>query len=72
MDGVTDQAYRYIQKKYGRPAVVYTEFTSVEGICHKATQLLRAFLYDETQRPILAQIFATTPEYFRKTATLLC
>ena len=72
MDGVTDQPYRHIQKKYGRPDVIYTEFTSVEGVCHKAERLLRDFLYDETQRPIVAQIFGTTPDYFRQTAVLLC
>jgi tRNA-dihydrouridine synthase B len=72
MDGLTDQPFRYIQKKYGAPAVMYTEFTSVEGVCHGATQLLKDFLYDETQRPIIAQIYGTTPEYFRQTALILC
>ena len=33
MDGVSDQPFRYIQKKYGNPMVVMTEFTSVEGVC---------------------------------------
>lgn len=72
MDGVTDQPYRFIQKKYGNPAVVYTEFTSTEGVCHGAQRLLEDFLYDETQRPIVAQIYGTTPAFFRQTATLLC
>ncbi len=72
MDGVTDHTYRHIQKKYGNPALVYTEFTSVEGVCHGADRLLHDFLYDETQRPIIAQIYGTTPDYFRQTATLLC
>lgn len=72
MDGVTDQPFRHITKKCGHPDVVYTEFTSVEGVCHGATALLKDFLYDESQRPIVAQIFGTTPEYFRQTATLLC
>lgn len=72
MDGVTDHPYRYIQKKYGRPAVMYTEFTSVEGVCHGATKLLNDFLYDGTQRPIVAQIYGTTPDYFRQTAIILC
>ncbi len=43
MDGVTDQPFRYIQKKYGGPDVIYTEFTSVEGVCHGATRLLQDF-----------------------------
>lgn len=72
MDGVTDHPYRFIQKKYGNPAVMYTEFTNVEGVCHGAKRLLKDFLYDETQRPIVAQIYGTTPKYFRQTATLLC
>jgi tRNA-dihydrouridine synthase B len=72
MDDVTDHPYRHIQKKYGNPAVVYTEFTSVEGVCHGAERLLKDFHYDETQRPIVAQVYGTTPEFFRETATLLC
>ena len=72
MDGVSDHPFRQIQKKYGNPAVVYTEFASVEGICRGAVQLLKDFLYDETQRPIIGQIYGTTPKFFRQTAVLLC
>lgn len=72
MDGITDQAFRYIQKKYGNPDVMYTEFTNVEGVCHGATRLLKDFLYDETQHPIVAQVYGTTPSYFRQVAVLLC
>jgi tRNA-dihydrouridine synthase B len=72
MDGVTDQPFRHIVKKYGQPAVVYTEFTSVEGVCHGADRLLTDFLFDESQRPIIAQIYGTSPSYFRQTATILC
>lgn len=72
MDGVTDNAYRTIQKKYGRPDIVYTEFTSVEGLCNNAVKLMRAFDFDDSQRPIIAQIFGVTPEYFRQVAVMLC
>lgn len=72
MDGVTDQPFRHIQKKYGQPAVMYTEFTSVEGVCHGAERLLEDFLYDESQRPIVGQIYGTTPDFFRQTAIILC
>jgi tRNA-dihydrouridine synthase B len=72
MDGVTDHPFRHIQKKYGQPALIYTEFTSVEGVCHGANRLLTDFLYDETQRPAIAQIYGTTPDFFRQTATILC
>ncbi len=72
MDGVTDHPFRHITKKYGNPDITYTEFTSVEGVCHGATQLLKDFLYDETQRPIIGQIYGTTPKFFRQTAVILC
>lgn len=72
MDGVTDHPFRHIQKKYGQPAIMYTEFTSVEGVCHGAERLLTDFLYDESQRPIIGQIYGTTPDFFRQTAIVLC
>lgn len=72
MDGVTDHPLRHITKKYGQPAVIYTEFTSVEGVCHGAEQLLKDFMFDETQRPIIAQIYGTTPDFFRQCAILVC
>lgn len=72
MDGVTDVTYRTITKKYGNPDVIYTEFTSVEGVCHGATRLLTDFLYNEEERPIIAQIFGATPDNFRQTAVVLC
>jgi nifR3 family TIM-barrel protein len=72
MDGVTDHPFRHIQKKYGNPTVLYTEFTSVEGVCHGADRLLEDFLYDETQRPIVAQIYGTTPQFFKETTVILC
>ncbi len=72
MDGVTDHPFRSITKKYGQPSIIVTEFTSVEGVCHRAISLLKDFLYDETQRPIIGQIYGTTPDFFRQTAILLC
>ncbi|HEX9817319.1 MAG TPA: tRNA-dihydrouridine synthase [Patescibacteria group bacterium] len=72
MDGVTDQPYRFIQKKYGNPDVVYTEFATVEGFCRGAEKVLSDFLYDESQRPIVAQIYGTTPKFFSETSTALC
>ncbi|MEZ4674156.1 MAG: tRNA-dihydrouridine synthase [Caldilineaceae bacterium] len=72
MDGVTDQPYRHLQKKYGQPMLVYTEFTSAEGLCLSQGRLLRDLLYDETQRPIIAQIFGKRPDFFRQAAIIVC
>jgi hypothetical protein len=72
MDGITDHPFRHIQKKYGNPAIMYTEFTSVEALCHGDWQSMNHLLYDESQRPIIAQIYGRTPLYFRQIAVLLC
>jgi len=72
MDGVTDFPFRSIQKEYGQPRLIFTEFTSVEGVCHGAHKLLNDFLYDESQRPIIGQIYGITPDFFRQTSILLC
>ena len=72
MDGVTDHPYRHIQKKYGRPDVIYTELATVEGFCRGVEKVLDDFLYDEAQRPIIAQIYGTTPQFFRESAVALC
>jgi len=72
MDGVTDLPFREICQKYGRPDVLFTEFSSVEGICRQAVDLLKEFRYLPAQRPIIGQIYGTTPEFFRQSAILLC
>ena len=72
MNGITDHPFRHIQKKYGRPMLVYTEFSSVEAVRTGDRRLFKDFLYDESQRPIIAQIYGRTPENFRQTAILLC
>lgn len=72
MDGVTDQPFRHIHKKYGNPMLLYTEFTNADGLCLSNGRLLRDLLYDETQRPIIAQIFGKTPHFFYQAAIVLC
>lgn len=71
MDGVTDQPYRYIQQKYSSPDLMMTEFTSAEGVSRNALKLFRDFQYDETQRPIVAQIFGKEAHSFYVTAVIL-
>ena len=87
MDGVTDAAMRFMVKKYGSfgsaqdryPSVMFTEFTNVEGISHAirshkwslSHRLARNFKYDESQRPIVAQLFGKDPESFRIAAKLM-
>ncbi len=72
MDGVTDAPYRYITKKYGNPDVIMTEFVSVDGIIFAGERLLMDFVYDDIERPIVAQVFGNDPDFFFKSAHVIC
>ncbi|MEK7086056.1 MAG: tRNA-dihydrouridine synthase [Patescibacteria group bacterium] len=72
MDGVTDAAFRHMICKYGKPSVIITEFTNVEGLAHGNVKGLISFLYTEIERPIVAQIFGIDPESFYKATVMLC
>lgn len=71
MDGVTDAAFRYITDKYGKPDILFTEFTSVEGLARGASQLLTAFIHHKTDTPTVAQVFGATPQDFYKAAFMV-
>jgi nifR3 family TIM-barrel protein len=72
MADVTDAAFRRIIAKYGKPDVTWTEFVSVDGLCSPGREvLLRDFLYTEGERPIVAQIFGSTPDNFFTVAQLI-
>jgi nifR3 family TIM-barrel protein len=72
MADVTDAAFRRIIAKYGKPDVMWTEFVSVEGLCSPGREvLLRDFMFTAAERPIVAQIFGSTPDKFFKVAELI-
>ncbi len=72
MANVTDCAFRIIIAKYGKPDVMFTEFTSCDGLQSPGRdKLLIDLKYSEAERPIVAQIFGSKPDNFYKTA-LLC
>jgi tRNA-dihydrouridine synthase B len=72
MDGVTDAPNRTMHGLYGRPDVVLTEFTNVEGLWRGSDRIFRDFLYTPAERPVVAQIFGCRPEYFYKAAHVAC
>lgn len=72
MDGVTDAPNRTMHGLYGRPDVVLTEFTNVEGLWRGGDRIFRDFLYTPAERPAVAQIFGCRPEYFYKAAHVVC
>lgn len=71
MDGVTDAPFRYITKKYSNPDIIFTEFTHVQGLCVAGDKLLHHFIYDESERIVIAQIYGKEPEYFYHAAKIV-
>ena len=72
MDDVTDTVLRQVIARYGKPAVLFTEFTNVEGMFSKGEWLVMQRLrYTEAERPLVAQIWGTHPENFFKAAKKL-
>jgi len=72
MDGVTDHPCRHIQKNYGKPGLIYTEFVAVERLAIGDWALLKDFRYDESQRPVIAQIYGHIPALFPPMVVMLC
>ncbi len=72
MANVTDAAFRRVIAKYGKPDVIWTEFVSCDGLCSPGrAELLTDFIFDESERPIVAQVFGSKPENYYETALLI-
>lgn len=74
MADVTDAAFRRIIAKYGKPDAMWTEFVSADGLALAPEagrkKLLKDLEYSESERPIVAQFFTSSPENMRKAAEL--
>lgn len=69
--GVTDPAFRRLIAKYGKPHIMWTEFTSADGLCAPGRdRLLRGLEYAESERPIVAQLFGAKPDTMERAAAL--
>ncbi len=78
MADVTDTAFREMIATHSRmghvgggPDVMWTEFVSADGLCSGGREILKRDLeFTEGERPIVAQLFTSTPENMRKAAAL--
>ena len=72
MDDVTDVVFRRLVHELAPADVYFTEFASVEGFCSAGRQAIERRLHlHENEGPVVAQIWGTTPEYFREMAAEL-
>lgn len=69
MDGVTDFVFRQIITQIGKPNVLFTEFTSVEGLMSEGRKRVEQnLLFKENEQPLIAQIWGIKPENFYESA----
>lgn len=68
---VTDAAFRTVIAKYGKPDIMFTEFTSAEGLASKGkSKLIHQLSFSPQEHPIVAQLFGKTPDAFFEAAKL--
>jgi tRNA-dihydrouridine synthase len=77
MEDVTDAAFRALIALHASPSVprvMYTEFTSADGLMRAdeagRTKLLKKLEYGGGQRPVVAQLFTSIPEHMEAGAKL--
>lgn len=71
MADVTDQAFRRVIAKYGKPDVMWTEFVSADGLFLGGREaLMPDLVFTEAERPIVAQFFTSKPELMEKASAL--
>lgn len=72
MDDVTDYPFRKIVAACARPDVFFTEFVNTDGLCSKGRDVvMRRLKFDETEHPIVAQIWGTNPENYYRSAKII-
>lgn len=77
---VTDPAWRKLVATCGKPDVFWTEFVSADGLYHTReiaklpdadNPLMRDLAYSKEERPIVAQLFSSSPEMMAYGAKLV-
>lgn len=72
MEDVTDAAFRQMLTILPKPDVMFTEFTSADGLYSKGKDfLIQKFKFTENQRPIVAQIWGANPHNLYHSAKLV-
>lgn len=72
LEDVTDAAFRFMIAKYGKPDLMFTEFTSADALCTAGRESAMVnFRYTESERPIIAQIFGKDPKNFFNAAKII-
>lgn len=72
MEGVTDSVFRRVIVRVGKPDLMFTEFTSADGLLSKGFDYVSERLeYESEEQPLIAQIWGREPENLFKTAQVI-
>lgn len=72
LDGVTDVVFRQVITEIGKPDVLFTEFTMVQGLLSNGrSRVEENLLFTPEQQPVVAQIWGLKPEHFYTVAKQL-
>jgi len=70
MAGITDSAFRQLCKTQGAD-VVYSEMTSADGLRFKGKKTLEMLKFDQSEQPLIIQLFGKDPAKFSLAAKLV-
>ena len=69
MEDVTDRSFRKICRRFGAD-IVYTEFISSEALRRGIDKIVRKMLFDESERPVVIQLFGDSAEAMAEAAVI--
>ena len=70
MDGVTNSAYRQIVRSLSKDVILFSEFTSVDGLVRSEHVRLRLD-YEPCEHPFFMQLFGNSPEIFAEASRMV-
>ena len=70
MDGVTNTAYRQIVRRLNPEVILFSEFTSVDGLVRSERVRMRLD-YDPSEQPLFMQLFGNNPVMFAEAAKMV-
>ncbi len=71
MDGITDLPFRLIVKRNSDVDIMFTEFAHVIPLCDYFENVSDIIAFKDEERPVVAQLFGSEPEYFYKAALIV-
>jgi tRNA-dihydrouridine synthase B len=71
MAGYTDTAFRKVVRSLSPNTVLFTEFTSTDGLAYQSEKSFEQISFDESEHPIIVQIFGKTTRHFSNGAAMI-